>query len=496
MKHRKQFALGIFFVLCAAVTQAEISFSAWGRAVVTPIAFMGSHSAVSAATSTWGDTPSVAFTANGIAPSGKIGFNINLEFSNANAYVSDNAKVWAQPFKWIKLTVGQFNEDDFRGRIGASEFGSWLLPNGAKDEDNIFYRFKASQGAHFKLEPLAWLDSPWNGLLLEGAFGSNALGTGVNKLRAIFNLLNNEDNEVIGQKDYDDTDPLYNGAREMTVWDVYKAMQIGVGYKIPNVGLARIQFVGNNREVFRWGEQGGAPDVNLEKRLVTGLSNDRDADTIEAAFYFNGVKGLAVDAGAKLPLKYTDSTNFVVYDRVIGTDGEDYSEILNPNHDEYTVQKPLVIALGVAWTPSFLDALTVTVRADMSFGGKIESDAAGRKITNGYNINAWFMPSYKVAEGFRAGVDVGLDMHGADTLWQFGITPVKAQTDASQYIDFGVSPWVEMSFGGGRIRTGVVIMLPDSPRYVFNPNSTVYGIIPKFTGEPVISVPISLTYSF
>jgi hypothetical protein len=494
--------LAVLLAIGATSAYAEITFSAWGRAVVTPLAFMGEHSAASAATSTWGNTPAVRFTANGIAPSEKIGFNIDLEFSAANAYVVDNAKAWVQPFEWFRLTAGQFNEDDFRGRIGASEFGSWLLPNGGKDEDNLFYRFKANQGAHFKILPLVWLDSPWNDLAIEGAFGSNALGTGVNQLRAILNLLNNEDNDYSGQTSYDETDETsryYNGDRTMTLLDVYKAIQIGIGYRIPDAGFLRVQFIGNNREVFRYGEQGGSPGVNLERRLVSGLANDRDADTIEAAFLFDALKetqGLIVDLGAKIPLPYNDKTNFIIYDRVIGTDGQDYSAIQNANNKEYTVQRPYAAALGVTWTPAFLTAFTVTARVDAAFGGKLESDEDGVKITNGYNVNAWLMPSYGVGNGARFGVDLGIDIHGADTVWQKGVPSSKAQTDASKYFDFGVGPWAELSFAGGRVRTGVVIMVPGSPRYIFNPNSNSYGIVPKFTGDPVISVPISFTYSF
>jgi hypothetical protein len=493
----------VFILMIGAVSAyAEITFSAWGRAVVTPLAFMGEHSAASAATSTWGNTPAVAFTANGVAPSGKIGFNINLEFSNANAYVSDNAKAWVQPFEWFKLTAGQFNEDDFRGRIGASEFGSWLLPNGGKDEDNLFYRFKANQGAHFKITPLIGIESPWNDLTIEGAFGSNALGTGVNQLRAILNLLNNEDNDYSSQTSYDETDETsryYNGDRTMTLLDVYKAIQIGIGYRIPDAGFFRAQFIGNNREVFRYGEQGGSPGVNLERRLVSGLANDRDADTIEAAFLFDALKvthGLTVDIGAKIPLAYKDKTNFIVYDRVIGTDGHDYAAIENANNKEYTVQRPYTAAFGLTWTPTSLTALSITARVDAGFGGSLESSEDGVKITNSYNVNAWLMPSYGFDNGARFGVDVGIDIHGADTVWKKGVPPAKAQTDASEYFDFGVGPWVELAFAGGRVRTGVVIMVPGSPRYIFNPNSTSYGIVPKFTGDPVISVPISFTYSF
>lgn len=503
------FALLIILSVCA-FADAQVTFSSWGRAVITPLAFMGDHSAVSAATSTWGDVPQIGFSANGTAPSGNIGFNLDFDFgvnianNNAPAIIGNNAKAWVKPlgmilpeqYNLLKLTAGFFKEEELRGRIGASEFASWLVYSSSPNEDNIFQRFDAIAGAHFKLEPLKWWDSPFNGLGIQGAFGSTAIGAPGNSLRAILNLLNNEDNDTLqGVLPYDEYNPEHDGDRKVSAADVYKAMQIALSYRIPNAGLARVQFIGNNRDVFRWAEQGGGK-VNTETKLVTGLQTNKNADIIEAAFLYDGLEGLQMDIGGKIPLLYTTKADFIVYPRVMGTDGKVYQEEANSTHREYTVQMPYVAALGVSWTPSFLNALNITFRADFSFGGKIESDEAGIQVTNGPIIDVWLMPSFDVAPYIKAGVDIAFDIHTADTLIIKGQKPIPERTNSQEYIDFGIGPWLELGVGGGRVRTGVVVMIPGTPRYKYNASYSLLTYSPILTGDPVVSIPVSVTYSF
>jgi hypothetical protein len=505
----------IIFVMACGIAGAQVQFSSWGRAVVTPVAFMGDRSAVSAATSTWGDVPRIGFSANGTAPSGNIGFNIDFDFgvnisNNAPAIIGDNAKAWVKPlglvlpeeYNMLKLTAGFFKEEELRGRIGASEFASWLVYRqsrywfewGSPDEDYIFRRFDATAGAYFKLEPLKWLDSKWNGLTLHGAFGSTALGSVANNLRATLNLLNNEDNNTVSDI-YDENSGEYDGDRKVNAADVFRAMHIAIGYRIPDLGLARVQFIGNNRNVFRWAEQGGGR-ANLERKLMTGISTNKDADIIEAAFLYDGTEGFKVDVGVKIPLAYTTKADFLVYPRLVGSNGEVIGERTNSNKREYTVQLPYVAALGVSWTPSFLRELTVKGRVDGTFGGSILSDEDKIKIRHGPIIDVWLMPSYLVTSNIRLGVDVGVDIHLRDS-YMLDDWPVDAaQTDVSEFIDFGVGPWFQLGVGGGQVKVGVVMMKPGSARYKMNSGQSYYAISPILTGDLIISVPISFTYSF
>jgi hypothetical protein len=507
-------ALIIFFMACGIVS-AQINFSAWGRAVVTPVAFMGDRSAVSAATSTWGDVPRIGFSANGTAPSGNIGFNIDFDFgvniaNNAPAIIGDNAKAWVKPlglvvpeeFNMLKLTAGFFKEEELRGRIGASEFASWLVYRqsrywfewGSPDEDYIFRRFDATAGAYFKLEPIKWIDSRWNQLSIHGAFGSTALGSVANNLRATLNLLNNEDNNTVVDI-YDEKSGEYDGDRKVNAGDVFRAMHIAVAYRIPDVGLLRAQFIGNNRNVFRWAEQGGGK-ANVERKLMTGLSTNKDADVIEAAFLLDGLEGLKIDMGVKVPIEYTTKLNFLVYPRLVGSDGLVIGERTNSNNREYTVQLPYVAALGLSWTPPSFNQLTVNARVDGTFGGSIISEEDKIRIQHGSIIDVWLMPSYLITNNIRLGVDMGVDIHLRD-FYMVNDAPVDdALTDVSQFVDYGIGPWFQLNVGGGQVKVGVVMMKPGSPRYKMNSGQSYYAISPILTGDLIISIPISFTYSF
>lgn len=505
MKQGKCAAALVLMVFVCPALWADIKLSAWGRGVVTPLAWTtddsGTHSAVSGATYTSSDKPNIGFTANGIGASKRIGFRIDLAYGNGEAGIGDNAKVWVKPFDIFTLTSGFFKEEELRGKIGASEFAAWILPNSGKNEDNIFQRFDAFAGAHFKLDPLKWLDTEWNGLTIQGAFGSNAPGAPGNNVRAILNLFNNEDNNTLPYP-YDETDEHYNGDRKMSALDVFRAIQIAMGYTIPDIGLFRVQFVGNNRNVFRYtSEEAGFP--SRETRLVTGMNTNRDADIIEAAFCYNGFSGLVVDVGMKIPVPYTtqDST-LVLYPQVVNTAGQViHAEQNNGNGDDVTIQYPYIISMGASWTPNFFEALKITARVDMSFGEKITVASAldgsdTLRITKGFGLNVWLMPSYRIISNITIGLDIGLENHAEDTLWQSGIgNAPKTQTKPSEYLDFGAGLWGEMGFGDGRIRVGFVMMVPGTVRYRNNQNHPLVKYSPQFRADPVFSIPISFTYS-
>jgi hypothetical protein len=521
MKSVKNFLFVILILTGINIpVMAQITFSSWGRAVITPLAFSGKYSAVSAATSTWGDVPRIGFSANGTAPSGNIGFNLDFDFgiditnNNNIAIIGDNAKAWVKPlglvlperFNMLKFTAGWFKEDELRGKIGATEFASWLLPNGGKNEDSIFTRFDASAGAHFRLEPLLWLDSSWNGLTIQGAFGSNAIGAPGNGLRAILNLYNNEANTTNSRDEfqYNENHETWDGDRNTSALDVYKAGQYAISYRIPDVGLARFQFIGSNLYAFRWPTITSAGITSDEQKLlVAGINTggpDKSADVIEFAFLYDGLEGLKVDAGVKIPLSYTTTIDFVVYDRVFyGNNAEAITS--GQLRKEYTVQLSYSAALGMDWRPSFLPNLNIMTRFDMSFGGKIERVEEDISIENGFGLNAWLVPSYAVFPNFTVGLDLAIDVHARDKVVYNGF-PYNDDTEAeealavSEYTDFGIGFWLELGVGGGKVRAGVVTMLPDKPRYkVYEVLGTYYNN-PKFLGDPVISIPISFTYSF
>jgi hypothetical protein len=137
-------------------------------------------------------------------------------------------------------------------------------------------------------------------------------------------------------------------------------------------------------------------------------------------------------------------------------------------------------------------------RFDLSFGGKIESNDGLYSIENGLIFGAWLVPSYKIVPNLTLGLDLGMDIHSRDKIIRFGMEYPEEWLAVTEYNDFGLAPWVELAVGGGKLRTGIVVMLPGSPRYKPDNTSsaTVNSVTPKFLGDPVVSIPISITYSF
>jgi hypothetical protein len=522
MKQQKMTCLFILLLFACIPCWAQITFGSWGRVVITPFSFTSSedtgenYSAVSAATSTWSDAPYISFSANGKALSENIGFNIDFDFGynilNGNYnIVGDNAKVWLYPLglalpnqkDLIKLVAGRFNEDELRGAIGATEFGGWVLPNGSKDEDNIFTRFKATAGAYTALKPLVWLDSPWNGLSLHMVFGSNALGAAGNLLRAPRNLYNNEANQTNGDSfSYNDGWGDYDGDRRTSALDVFRAGQYALGYRIPDIGLARFQFIGSNNELYRMesvGSNTAHTRNDIVRRLVAGIDRGNNGGMLEFAFMYDGYKGLRVDAGFKLPLEFETNLDIqVIPDIYVPRLGFTVNGHKNGRKgDTYAVQVPMIAALGASWTPGFLPDLNIMTRFDASFGGKIElKDAAPSdriSLESGTIFSAWLVPSYKLNNIFTFGMDMGVDIHTGDTVFLNGAERSE-WTEVSTYNDFGLAPWMDLQLGGGRVRIGVVIMFPGSFRDKADGNSGY--VTPQFMGDPVISLPISVTYSF
>ena len=514
MKLNKLFLTLVIMVTVLAPSWAQIDFSSWGRLVITPIAFSKEYSAVSAATSTWGDVPRIGFSANGTSPSKNIGFNLDFDFGiditneNKIAIVGDNAKAWIYPLgllipehsSILKFVGGWFVEDELRGKIGATEFGSWVLPNGSKDEDNIFTRLKASAGAYMRLEPLEWWDSPWNGLTLHAVIGSNAIGANGNRLRAPLNLYNNEANATEGSTVYNEGWGSYDGNRNTSAKDVYRAGQYAVGYRLPDIGLFRAQFIGNNRNVRRLdsiAQTGNLTDI--EKTLITGIDRgdaQMNADVLEFAFLYDGYKDLRVDVGFKMPLEYDyDNTMTAIEDIFVGSTQK--GEQNRIKGDTYTVQLAKVIALGVNWKPAFLSDLNIMTRIDYSFGRTIERSDGRTKVETGSSFGFWLVPSYQIIDNLTVGLDFGMEIKEEDSITKDSephpVDYPPEWTGITGHKDFGFAPWMEISVGGGKVRTGVVIMLPGSPRFKSDVNNKV---TPKFLGDPVISVPISITYSF
>jgi hypothetical protein len=385
-----------------------------------------------------------------------IGFVVDTSWDGGTPGVADNAKIWVKPLDMLKITTGFFKEDDFRGTVSTTEFSSWLLPSGGFDKDNIFTRFSATLGAHFSVTPI-------EGLIIQAAIGSNIIGPGGS----------------LAPRNIDG----------LSLADVYKGIQVAAGYKIPDVGFVRAQFIGNNRKVLKPNLQNNA--TNAGQIVMEGLSTNGDADVIEAAFQFNMIENLNVDLGAKIPLKYLTDTAFEIYHAV-----NPYPPVLTSDGEERIVQKPYVVAVGINWAPGFLYGANLLFRLDTSLGGSVLAEDM-YKLELGMVLNAWLIPSYKILDNLAVGLDIGMEYHEKDK-WQQPIGRLQeSRTEGSEYFDIGLGPWVELDMGSGTLKTGIMVMLPGSERDVYvADNSVGYRYQTLFSGDPVISFPLCFTYNF
>jgi hypothetical protein len=310
------------------------------------------------------------------------------------------------------------------------------------------------------------MESPLADLRIEAAVGSNLSGE-----RAIRNIVG------------------WNAA------DVYAAGQFGIGYHIPNAGLARVQFIGNNREVYL--EHYPYEDTYLQTKLAEGLSTNRDADVIEAAFLFDRIEKLQAEIGAKIPLKYTtDLPNYIYYPGVY-YGNYPYQTGSTNGADSLDVQNPFSIAVGAS---SKWKKANILGRVDFSFGGMYANEGK-QTITIGNEIKVMASADYRILAPLRVGLDIAFNFHDLDSIETDGVTEKIGERandkTTSERKDFGFAPWVALDLGGGVFKLGVAVMIPSSERWTYD--SSAGGTHPwkqLYTGEPIISVPISITYSF
>jgi hypothetical protein len=184
---------------------------------------------------------------NGSLDSGVAGLYMGLYYQGGTPSISGRG--WLKPFEWLRVDLGKVKVNDliklpldFYPRLD-----SYMLKAG-RDPD-IFTNFEENNSLLFRLTPN---ENLFIGLFL---FNQALLSMGENASAR----------PMIGGED-----PKH----------AFQRVQATVGYTIPNVGTARLQYRGAN------------PDVNDDTMLIT-------TPRLEAAFAFTGVPDLTIDLGMK-----------------------------------------------------------------------------------------------------------------------------------------------------------------------------------------------------
>jgi hypothetical protein len=181
-----------------------------------------------------GNGPRIGLNLTGKREEGNMGFNLAFAVEHANGTfvpdIDDNAaNLWLKPFggtfETLTFTLGKFNVDKLRFKYAGSAFGFhnyvMYVRTDLTDEDATFRRWQSSGfGTHLSYEPM-------EGLYIGAAIGS------VGMSRAFAGEFQ-EDGFV----------------------NALKNAQVGVGYTIPDIGFARLQWIGFQETV--WGEKTAA----------------------------------------------------------------------------------------------------------------------------------------------------------------------------------------------------------------------------------------------
>jgi hypothetical protein len=247
---------------------ASISVGGWGRAFYDVVASNGTDSWVTAGPGWANNGARVGVSFNG--NSENVGFNWNPGVSNNQMTpVCDIAKIWVKINPMVTVQVGKIQGDVLRGKIDDS--GDVVATAG---KDDIFKRFYPNTGLLLDITPV-------EGFYIGAAIDSADTVTSVTTYTvdptgaspfAIDPATGIIDSYIV------ETTSVTTPTKAS---DAYKAIQIGAGYTIKDIGQFRAQYIGSAVD------KGGV---------------------FNAAFAYTGMAGLVADLGAKFAMDSNKQT--------------------------------------------------------------------------------------------------------------------------------------------------------------------------------------------
>ena len=256
---------------------AEITFGAWGRGVVVPVASNGDGTQAFETTS-WGGQPRVGFEING--GSENIGFTVKMNGDNGGSIeIHDEAKIWAKPFDFLKLQMGRIQNNTLRGDWCYGSW-NWLRQSWIADEGFTFSNFE-NTGMQVELFPV-------EGLYI--AVGVPLKKNGWNK-----------DGEAWVYGSGEDGDKFAGD-----VGETYRNAVVQAAYTIAGIGQIKAAYRGSNKLVKK-DVNGKLVNDDYEGKIVNDGYNK---GVIEAAFASRGdnalVEGLGFEVGVAYDLTSKD----------------------------------------------------------------------------------------------------------------------------------------------------------------------------------------------
>ena len=252
---------------------AEITFGAWGRGVLVPVASNGDGTQAFQSTS-WGGQPRVGFELNGVSDNVGIRVTMNADDGSGVA-IHDEAKIWVKPFDFLKIQAGKIQNNTLRGDWC---FGSWnwLRPDWIADEGITFSNFE-NTGMQVELFPV-------EGLYI-------AVGVPLKK--------NGWDTNGDAWKYEPKTNAGYVGEEKYAgdVGATYRATVVQAAYTIAGIGQIKAAYRGSN-------------EIESYTDSIGNVSKEYKKGVIEAAFASRGdnalVEGLGFEVGVAYDLTSKD----------------------------------------------------------------------------------------------------------------------------------------------------------------------------------------------
>ena len=264
---------------------AEITFGAWGRAILVPIANNGDKT-VAGQNQSWGGWGrATGLNIDGSDAEGKAGFSMSYRNTTENPssddysaknLLGDNAHFWIKPFDGLKVIAGKVEYNALRGNA--------CLPGW----DVIRSSFEVGEDLLFK-------NYAGTGALVEYTNDALTVFAAVPLTTAYSSTKDDKNNDEVS--------------------NVYARTQAGAMYNIDGTGVVKAQFIGKNKE----------KTVGDSKKMYTG--------DLEASFELTAVENLWVGLGVTFP----------IMDKELG------GRLGDDNFKDFTGATDMKIALGASY---------------------------------------------------------------------------------------------------------------------------------------------------
>ena len=269
---KKLIGTAMLAALLATSAFAEISLGGWGRGLWSVFGYDGDAKMTHGIS--WGsNVPRVGITVAG--DSDNIGFVFSLNADGGSIGAMDVAYVWAKPWDWLKVSIGEIQDDTLRVNAGFGQFNWLRVGFGLTGEDITFRRIGAfggfGAGSSFQGAEIAL--TPVEGLYIAAAFKA-ASGDPANT-------------------------PIVTDFA-----DVLKQSQYAVGYKIDDILAIKAQYIGGNSTVDNYfGWINAAVDLlMIEDNFISigaYIPTDFDESIDIAAVWHGGFDALSLNALVK-----------------------------------------------------------------------------------------------------------------------------------------------------------------------------------------------------